>query len=96
MCAPNVGSARLFDAWSAREGSVRYHQQIVGVAGHSSGGETVLALAGSIFDGKHLQEFCNAHSSDLTCQPRQAILASLAKLEEVKKTNPVVQEAASR
>lgn len=68
----------------------------IGAAGHSSGGETVIALAGGKFDGKHLQEFCDAHSSDLTCQPREAILASLAKLEELKKTDSVVQEAVSR
>jgi Prolyl oligopeptidase family len=67
----------------------------IGAAGHSSGGETVIAIAGGIFDGKHLGEFCNARPSSLTCQPRADILASLAKLDELKKTDPVVQESVS-
>jgi predicted dienelactone hydrolase len=67
----------------------------IGAAGHSSGGETVVAIAGGVFDGKHLGEFCNARPSSLTCQPRADSLASLAKLDELKKTDPVVQESVS-
>src|SRR5262249_28290163 len=68
----------------------------IGAAGHSSGGETVIAIAGGLFDGKRLRDFCNGHPSNLTCQPRADILASLAKLDELKKTDAVVQESVSR
>jgi len=66
-----------------------------GAAGHSAGGTTVIQLAGAIFNSSALITYCNSPQSkgDGTCEPREAIQQSLAKLEELKKTDPVVQES---
>jgi len=67
----------------------------IGAAGHSAGGATVIQIAGGTFDADALTAFCNSPQSkgDINCEPREPIRQSIARMEELKKTDPVVQES---
>jgi predicted dienelactone hydrolase len=70
----------------------------VGAAGHSAGGTTVIQVAGGIFDSNTLKAYCSSPQSegDGTCEPRALIQQSIAQLNALKKTDPVVQESLRR
>lgn len=70
----------------------------IGAAGHSAGGATVIQLAGGTFDGMTLGAFCDSPESngDGTCEPREPIRQAIARVEELKKTDPVVQASFRR
>jgi predicted dienelactone hydrolase len=65
-------------------------------AGHSAGGSTVVALAGGRFDMAHLQAFCVSPQADNGCEPHDMIAAALARVQDLERTDPVVQAAMSR
>jgi predicted dienelactone hydrolase len=70
----------------------------IGAVGHSAGGATVIELAGGIFDEQALMDYCAASVSqgDATCEPRAIIAQSIAQMEELKKTDAVVQASVAR
>ncbi|HEX4021470.1 MAG TPA: alpha/beta fold hydrolase [Acidobacteriaceae bacterium] len=65
----------------------------IGAAGHSAGGATVIQIAGGIYNFDAIRDYCNSPQSkgDATCEPRELIRKSVAQLEELRKTDPVVQ-----
>jgi hypothetical protein len=63
----------------------------IGAAGHSSGGVTVLELAGAIFDPNQIQAFCKTRVADPNCDPPLIIRDQLEKFAELTKTDPVVE-----
>ncbi|MCW5976865.1 MAG: alpha/beta fold hydrolase [Bryobacteraceae bacterium] len=65
-------------------------------AGHSSGGATVIELAGGVFDSRHLREFCAASPADPLCEPPPQIREWLDTLEERATRDPVVRESVGR
>ena len=69
----------------------------IGAAGHSSGGATVLELAGAIFDPDQIQTFCKTNKvADPNCDPPPMIRDQLAKFAELAKTNAVVEASYGR
>jgi predicted dienelactone hydrolase len=67
----------------------------IGAAGHSAGGTTMIQIAGGVFDEDALVAYCNSSQSagDATCEPRDLIRQTIAQMEELKKTDPVVKES---
>jgi len=66
-------------------------------AGHSSGGATVLELAGAIFDPDQIQAFCKNHKvDDPNCNLPPVIQTQLSQFEALKKTDAVVQASVKR
>ena len=67
----------------------------IGAAGHSAGGTTMIQIAGGTFDMDALIAYCNSSQSmgDATCEPRDLIRQTIAQMEVLKKTDPVVQES---
>jgi predicted dienelactone hydrolase len=69
----------------------------IGAAGHSSGGATVLELAGAIFDPNQLEAFCKADRAiDPNCDPPPMIRDQLKEFDALAKTNPVVEASIKR
>jgi predicted dienelactone hydrolase len=70
----------------------------IGAVGHSAGGTTVIQVAGGVFNSNVLTAYCNSPESkgDGTCEPRALIEQSIAQLEELKKTDTVVQASLRR
>ena len=62
-------------------------------AGHSSGGETVIELAGGIFDSKNIQTWCQSDPKDPICSPPPQIREWLEKLPELSQKDAVVRES---
>jgi predicted dienelactone hydrolase len=50
----------------------RIDPALIGVAGHSLGGYTVIAVAGGITEPTRLQEFCRSPAADALCRPPPA------------------------
>jgi predicted dienelactone hydrolase len=69
--------------------------QRIGAAGHSSGGATVIQLAGAPFSTDALIAFCNSPASngDGTCEPRDMVNKNIAAMNELKKNDRIVQES---
>ena len=66
-------------------------------AGHSSGGATVLELAGAVFDPDQIQAFCKSHEvDDPNCNLPPVIQNQLSQFEALKKTDAVVQASVKR
>ena len=66
-------------------------------AGHSSGGATVLELAGAVFDPDQIKTFCESHTvDDPNCNLPPVIQAQLSRFEALKKTDAVVQASVKR
>jgi predicted dienelactone hydrolase len=65
-------------------------------AGHSSGGETVIELAGGIFDSKNIRAWCESDPKDTLCSPPPQIGEWLDRLPELAKTDVIVQESMRR
>jgi predicted dienelactone hydrolase len=69
----------------------------IGAAGHSSGGATVLELAGAIFDPNQIQAFCKTNRvADPNCDPPPMIRDQLEKFAKLTKTDPVVEASLKR
>ena len=71
----------------------RIDRNRIGAAGFSLGGYTVIAIAGGIFSQETYDAFCNSPEKDFTCAPQFEFPEAQTKIEELKKTDPVVQEA---
>ena len=67
----------------------------IGAAGHSAGGTTMIQIAGGVVNIDALVAYCNSSQSagDATCEPRDLIRQTIAQMEVLKKTDPVVQES---
>jgi predicted dienelactone hydrolase len=65
-------------------------------AGHSSGGETVIELAGGIFDSKNIAAWCKSDPKDPLCSPPPQIREWLDKLPELAEKDAVVKESRLR
>jgi predicted dienelactone hydrolase len=69
----------------------------IGAAGHSSGGATVLELAGAIFDPDQIRTSCTTNKlADPNCDPPPMIRDQLEKFGELTKTNAVVEASYRR
>ena len=68
----------------------------IGAAGHSSGGETVIALAGGIFEPANMQKYCVEHPRSGFCASSPAIRANLEKFERLSKEDPALAELYAR
>jgi predicted dienelactone hydrolase len=71
----------------------RVDRERIGAAGFSLGGYTVVALAGGVFSLQEFEAFCRSPRRDFTCEPQPEFPEANAKFEELRKTDPVVQEA---
>jgi len=69
----------------------------IGAAGHSSGGATVLELAGGIFDPDQTQVFCKTNKVvDPNCDPPPMFRDQLEKFAELAKTDVIVEASYKR
>jgi len=70
----------------------------IGAAGHSAGGETVIALAGGRYDRGRLMAYCASAASlgDATCEPRDAIRRSIETIAALDRTDPAVHASLQR
>ncbi len=68
----------------------------VGAAGHSSGGETVIALAGGIFDPANMRKYCEEHTKSSFCAMSEQIRATFAKFDELRKKDPALDDLYAR
>lgn len=66
-------------------------------AGHSSGGATVIQLAGAIFDPDQIQAYCNDHKvDDPDCDPPPMIRNQIEQFSALKVTDPIVEASVKR
>ena len=65
----------------------------IGAAGFSLGGYTVISIAGGVFSPHEFETFCRSTQRDFTCEPQNEFPDAPRLFEELKKTDPVVQEA---
>jgi predicted dienelactone hydrolase len=69
----------------------------IAAAGHSSGGATVLELAGAAFDPDQIQAFCKSNKvDDPNCDPPPMIRDLLDSFAQLSKTDAVVQASVKR
>lgn len=73
--------------------AARIDRKRIGAAGFSLGGYTVIAIAGGVFSPKEFESFCRSPRRDFTCEPQNEFPAAQRLFEELKKTDPVVQES---
>jgi predicted dienelactone hydrolase len=62
----------------------------IGAAGHSSGGETVIALAGGIFETDNLAKYCQERPRSAFCASSPEVRAKIEKFEEMRKKDPAL------
>lgn len=75
----------------------RIDQRRVFAAGHSSGGATVIMLAGGQFSGDEIAKFCaSAPTADANCEPRELIEKVIAELAQLRTHDPAVQASLAR
>lgn len=74
----------------------RIDRDRIGAAGFSLGGYTVIAVAGGRFSLQAFEAFCRSPKRDFTCEPQPEFPDAPALFEELKKTDPVVQESLRR
>jgi predicted dienelactone hydrolase len=65
----------------------------IGAAGFSLGGYTVISIAGGVFSPKQFETFCRSAQRDFTCEPQPEFPDTHRLFEELRKTDPVVQES---
>jgi predicted dienelactone hydrolase len=75
----------VFGAWIDRDR--------IGAAGFSLGGYTVISIAGGVFSQREFESFCRSPQRDFTCEPQPEFPDAQRLFEELKKTDPVVQES---
>lgn len=70
----------------------------IAAAGHSAGGETVIALAGGRYNRPALMAYCASPAShgDGTCEPRAAVKESIADIERLSQEDPAVAASLKR
>lgn len=68
----------------------------IGAAGFSLGGYTVISVAGGVFSPQEFDAFCRSPQRDFTCGPQPEFPDAPTLFEELKKTDPVVQESLRR
>ncbi len=70
----------------------------IGAAGHSAGGETVIAMAGGRFNRPLLMSYCASAASqgDGTCEPRDAIRQSIADIDALAHKDAAVSASLQR
>lgn len=68
-------------------------QSRIGATGFSLGGYTVISLAGGVFSPQEFDAFCHSPQRDFTCEPQLEFRDAPKLFEELKKTDPVVQES---
>ena len=71
----------------------RIDRDRIGAAGFSLGGYTVLSLAGGVFSLQQFETFCSSPQRDFTCQPQNEFPDAPRLFEDLKKTDPIVQES---
>lgn len=64
----------------------------IGAAGHSSGGETVIAIAGGIFDTENMRAYCDARPQSTFCAMSPQIRENVEKFEALRKKDPALDE----
>ena len=69
-----------------------------GAAGHSAGGETVIAIAGGRFNETRLKAYCASAASrrDGTCEPHEEVRKTIADVEALARTDSAVQASLKR
>jgi predicted dienelactone hydrolase len=65
----------------------------IGAAGFSLGGYTVISLAGGVFSPQEFAAFCRSPQRDFTCQPQPEFPDAPRLIEDLTKTDAIVQEA---
>ena len=65
----------------------------IGAAGFSLGGYTVISLAGAVFSLRQFETFCSSPHRDFTCEPQREFPDAPRIFEDLKTTDPVVQES---
>ena len=65
----------------------------IGAAGFSLGGYTVLTVAGAVFSPQEFEAFCRSPRRDFTCEAQPEFPDAPRLFEELKRTDPVVQES---
>lgn len=65
----------------------------IGAAGFSLGGYTMIEIAGGRIDRPRYMRFCASPAHDFTCGPQPEFPDAPALFQQLKKTDPVVQEA---
>jgi predicted dienelactone hydrolase len=70
--------------------------QRIGAAGHSSGGETVITLAGGIFDPVNMRKYCEKRPQSAFCTSSPQIRANLERFEELRKKDRSLAELYAR
>lgn len=71
----------------------RIDRDRIGAAGFSLGGYTVITIAGGVFSPQEYESFCRSPLRDFTCEPQQEFPDAPRLFEELKKSDPVVQES---
>jgi predicted dienelactone hydrolase len=71
----------------------RIDRDRIGAAGFSLGGYTVISIAGGRFSPREFDSFCRSPQRDFTCEPQAEFPDAPRLFEELKKTDPVVQES---
>lgn len=71
----------------------RIDRNRIGAAGFSLGGYTVISVAGGVFNPQQYETFCRSPQRDFTCEPQHEFPDAPKLFEELKKTDPVVQES---
>lgn len=69
----------------------RIDRNRIGAAGFSLGGYTVMSIAGGVFSLKEFDDFCDSPQRDFTCEPQPEFPQAQVLLNELAKTNKVVQ-----
>ena len=67
----------------------------IAAAGHSAGGETVIALAGGKFNTQALRDFCASGKKDPVCGPEEQIRQTQETIEKLRATDAVARESLS-
>jgi predicted dienelactone hydrolase len=68
----------------------------IGAAGHSSGGETVIAIAGGIFDTENMRAYCDDRPQSPFCAMSPRIRENEEKFEALRKQDPALEELYAR
>ena len=71
----------------------RIDRDRIGAAGFSLGGYTVISIAGGVFSSQEYESFCSSPQRDFTCGPQHEFADAPRLFDELKKTDPVVQES---
>jgi predicted dienelactone hydrolase len=71
----------------------RIDRSRIGAAGFSLGGYTVISIAGGVFSSQQFERFCRSPQRDFTCEPQHEFPDAPRLFEELKGSDPVVQES---